>query len=53
MLVIRLARENPRWSYRRIQGEPKKLGILVSATTVCSLIRHRGLEPAPRPEAKI
>lgn len=47
-LVLRLARENPRWGYRRIQGELKKLGISVSASSVCSLLRRHGLSPAPR-----
>jgi transposase len=47
-LVLRLARENPRWGYLRIVGEAGKLGVRVSATSVRSILRRHGLGPAPR-----
>jgi transposase len=47
-LIRRLARENPRWGYMRIEGELLKLGISVSATTIATVLRSSGLGPAPR-----
>jgi transposase InsO family protein len=45
-LIIRMARENPRWGYQRIVGELKGLGIVVSATTVKKILREEQLGPA-------
>ena len=45
-IVLRLARENPRWGYRRIAGELCGLGVAISATSVRKLLTDAGLGPA-------
>src|SRR5215208_5844188 len=46
-LLVRLARENPRWGYGKLHGELLKLGHRVSRSTIKRVLRQHGLPPAP------
>jgi transposase len=46
-VVLRLARENPTWGYRRLHGELLVLGVRVAASTVWEILHDAGIDPAP------
>jgi putative transposase len=48
ILVLRLARENPAWGYRRLHGELLVLGVKVAASTVWEILTQSRIDPAPR-----
>src|ERR1035437_3696005 len=47
-MVLRLARENESWGYRRVHGELAALGITVAPSTVWQILKDAGIDPAPR-----
>ena len=47
-IVLRLAKENPTWGYRRIHGEPATMGIVVAPSSVWAVLKRHGIAPSPR-----
>ena len=46
-LIVRLAKENPRWGYTRIRDALSNLGHTVARGTIANTLREHGMEPAP------
>jgi len=47
-LILRLAKENPDWGYRRIHGELATMGIVIAPSSVWAILKRHGIEPSPR-----
>jgi putative transposase len=46
-LVVTMARQNPRWGHRRIQGELSRLGHKIAYSTVWEILKKAGIDPVP------
>ena len=46
-LIVRMARENPRWGYSRLQGALSNVGHRVARSTVANILKREGIDPAP------
>ena len=46
-LTVRMARENSRWGYTRIQGALQNVGHRVGRTTIAAILKRNGIDPAP------
>jgi len=46
-VILRLARENPTWGYRRIQGELATMGVVLAPSSVWTILRRHGIDPSP------
>jgi putative transposase len=47
-IVLRLARENPTWGYRRIHGELATMGLRLAPSSVWAVLRRHAIDPSPR-----
>ena len=45
-LIVRMAKENPRWGYGKIQGELLKLSYTVSESAVRDVLKRHHIQPA-------
>ena len=46
-IILRLARENPTWGYRRIQGELARIGVALAPSSVWAILHRHNVDPSP------
>ena len=46
-IILRLARENPTWGYRRIQGELATMGVVLAPSSVWAILQRNGIDSSP------
>src|SRR3954454_21095328 len=46
-LICRMAKDNPRWGYTRIQGALTNLNHRVGRGTIANVLKRSGIEPSP------
>jgi transposase len=46
-LVLRMAKENESWGYKRIQGQLSNVGFRIGKSSVANILKAHGIEPAP------
>jgi putative transposase len=46
-VILRLARENHSWGYRRIHGELASMGVVLAPSSVWAILRRNGVDPSP------
>ncbi len=46
-LILRMARDNPRWGYTRIRGALRNLGHEIGRNTIKRILLENGIDPAP------
>src|SRR5690349_1877776 len=51
-LLVRMAKENRDWGYRRIQGALSNLGHDIARSTIAAILERHGIEPAPERRRK-
>jgi putative transposase len=47
-MVLRLARENPSWGFRRIQGELARMGVALAPSSVWVILHRHNIDPSPQ-----